>query len=106
MPSGGRGSHRIECIGIGYTPPLWDPSLVNEIVAASTTDAEAIARRIAREEGLFTGTSSGLNVLGEINIGLQLGPDATVATILVDSGLKSRPPEFVEYTFAIASGAS
>ncbi|MGE5092036.1 MAG: PLP-dependent cysteine synthase family protein, partial [Bacillota bacterium] len=61
--SGGKpGAHRIEGIGIGYAPPLWDPALVNEIVPISTADAEAMARRLAREEGLFAGTSSGANV--------------------------------------------
>jgi cysteine synthase A len=87
--SGGRnGAHRIEGIGIGYPPPMWDPGLVDEVVAASTAEAEGMARRLAREEGLFTGTSSGLNVIGAIRTGLHLGPDATVATLLVDSGLK------------------
>jgi cysteine synthase A len=87
--SGGKpGAHRIEGIGIGYAPPLWDPSLVNGIVPISTADAEAMARRLAREEGLFAGTSSGANVLAAIQVGARLGPTATVATLLVDSGLK------------------
>jgi cysteine synthase A len=87
--SGGQpGAHRIEGIGIGYTPPMWDPDLVNEIVAVSTDDAEAMARRLAREEGLFAGTSSGANVLGAIQVGTRLGPGARIATLLVDSGLK------------------
>lgn len=88
LSGGAKGAHRIDGIGIGYPPPMWDPGLADEVVAASTAEAEAMARRLAREEGLFTGTSSGLNVLGAIRAGRQLGPDATVATILVDSGLK------------------
>jgi cysteine synthase A len=87
--SGGRpGAHKIEGIGIGYAPPMWDPSLVNDIVPVPTADAEAMARRLAREEGLFAGTSSGANVIGAIRTGQRLGPDKSVATILVDSGLK------------------
>ncbi len=87
--SGGQpGPHKIEGVGIGYTPPLWEPSLVDEIVAVSTADAKAMARRLAREEGLFAGTSSGANVVAAIRIGEQLGPDATVVTLMVDSGLK------------------
>jgi cysteine synthase A len=87
--SGGQpGAHKIEGIGIGYAPPLWDPSVVDEIVPVPTADAEAMARRLAREEGLFAGTSSGANVLGAIRVGERLGPGARIATLLVDSGLK------------------
>jgi cysteine synthase A len=87
--SGGEpGAHRIEGIGIGYLPPMWDPGLPDEIVPISTADAEEMARRLAREEGLFAGTSSGANVLAAIQVGMRLGPDARVATLLVDSGLK------------------
>ena len=87
--SGGQpGAHKIEGIGIGYAPPLWDASLVNEIVPVSTADAEAMARRLAREEGLFAGTSSGANVIAAIRVGERLGPNTRIATLLVDSGLK------------------
>jgi cysteine synthase A len=87
--SGGEpGAHKIEGIGIGYTPPLWDSRLVDEIVPVPTADAEAMARRLAREEGLFAGTSSGANVVGAIQVAARMGPGARVATLLVDSGLK------------------
>jgi len=82
------GAHKIEGIGIGYAPPLWDASLVDEIVPVPTVEAEAMARRLAREEGLFTGTSSGANVVAAIRVGERLGPAARVATLLIDSGLK------------------
>jgi cysteine synthase A len=88
IAGGAPGAHRIEGIGIGYLPPLWNPSLVSEVTSVSTADAEAMARRLAKEEGLFAGTSSGANVVAAIRIGLRLGPAATVATLLVDSGLK------------------
>ncbi|MEW6508811.1 MAG: cysteine synthase family protein [Bacteroidota bacterium] len=87
--SGGQpGPHKIEGVGIGYIPPLWEPNLADEIIAVKTEDAKEMARRLAREEGLFAGTSSGANVIAAIKIGEQLGPNATVVTLMVDSGLK------------------
>lgn len=87
--SGGQpGAHRIEGIGIGRTPPLWEPALVDEIQAVSSLDAENMARRLAREEALFAGTSSGANVVAAIRVAERLGPGATVVTLMVDSGLK------------------
>lgn len=54
----------------------------------ATDDAKAMARRLAREEGLFAGTSSGANVVAAIRLAEQLGHGATVVTLLADSGLK------------------
>jgi len=86
---GGRpGAHEVEGVGIGYTPPLWEPSLVDEIVPVTTAEAKAMARRLAREEALFAGTSSGANVVAALRVAERLGPDATVVTLMADSGLK------------------
>jgi cysteine synthase A len=87
--SGGQpGPHKIEGVGIGYVPPLWEPRLVDEIMAVKTEDAKAMARQIAKDEGLFAGTSSGANVIAALRVAERLGPDATVVTLIVDSGLK------------------
>ena len=82
------GPHKIEGVGIGYTPPLWEPALVDEVLAVGTDDAKDMARRIAREEALFAGTSSGANVVAAIRVAERLGPKARVVTLMVDSGLK------------------
>jgi cysteine synthase A len=88
LSGGSPGPHKIEGVGIGYTPPLWEPSLVDEIQAVSTDDAKAMARRLAREEALFAGTSSGANVVAAIRVAQRLGPGAKVVTLMADSGLK------------------
>ncbi len=85
---GAPGPHKIEGVGIGYTPPLWDPSVVDAIIPVATDDAKEMARRLAREEGLFAGTSSGANVIAAIQIAERLGPGSKVVTLMADSGLK------------------
>lgn len=87
--SGGEpGPHNIEGVGIGYTPPLWERSLVDDVVAVPTEEAKEMARRLAHEEALFAGTSSGANVIAALQVARLLGPGATVVTLMVDSGLK------------------
>jgi cysteine synthase A len=88
LSGGSPGAHNIEGIGIGRTPPLWEPSLVDEVVPVSTAEAEDMARRLAREEALFAGTSSGANVVAAIHVAKRLGSRAKVVTLMVDSGLK------------------
>jgi cysteine synthase A len=88
LRGGQPGPHKIEGVGIGYIPPLWEPGVVDEILAVSTEDAKEMARRLAREEALFAGTSSGANLAAAIRVAEQLGRDATVVTLMADSGLK------------------
>ena len=71
--SGGRpGSHRIEGVGVGEVPVLWDPALVDAIEQVSTAEAEEMTRRLAREEGIFAGTSSGANVVAALRVAARL----------------------------------
>lgn len=86
LSGGASGSHQIEGIGIGFVPPLWEPELVHEIQTVSSADAKRMARRLAREEGIFAGTSTGANVVVACRLAQRLGPAATVATVIVDSG--------------------
>jgi len=88
LGGGQPGPHKIEGVGIGYAPPLWEPAAADEIVSVTTDDAKAMARRLAKEEALFAGTSSGANVVAALQVGRRLGPGKTVVTLLVDSGLK------------------
>jgi cysteine synthase A len=88
LSGGAKGSHRIEGIGIGFIPPAWRPGDVDEIQSATTAEAAAMCRRLAQEEGIFAGTSSGLNVIAGLRVAARLGPLATVATIMIDSGLR------------------
>jgi len=88
LQGGQAGPHKIEGVGIGYVPPLWEPTLVDDILSVGTDDAKAMARELAREEALFAGTSSGANVVAAIRLAERLGPDAKVVTLMCDSGLK------------------
>jgi cysteine synthase A len=82
------GAHQIEGIGIGFMPPLWRRDEVNEIITVPTDESKAMARRLARDEAIFAGTSSGANIVAALRVAQRLGAGATVATIIVDSGLR------------------
>lgn len=88
LTGGAPGPHSIEGVGPGFVPPLWTDGLADEVIAVPTADAEAMARRLAAEEALFAGTSTGANVLAALQVAERLGPDRTVATLACDSGLK------------------
>jgi cysteine synthase A len=82
------GSHNIEGTGAGFVVPLWAEGLTDEIQTVSTEEAMAVARQLAREEGLFAGTSTGGNVAVALRVAERLGPGRTVVTLAVDSGMK------------------
>ncbi len=88
LTKGEAGTHGVEGTGIGYLPPLLDENRYNEARAIEESDGREMARRLATEEGLRAGTSTGLNVVGAIDIALELGPAHTVVTVAVDTGLK------------------
>jgi cysteine synthase len=87
--SGGQpGSHKIDGMGAGYVVPLWQKDIADQIEKVSTEQATAMTLRLAREEGLFAGTSTGCNVIAALRLAEQLKPDATVVTVACDTGMK------------------
>jgi cysteine synthase A len=88
LSTGSAGAHRVEGIGIGFRPPLLEDAGYDEVRAIDEAEARTISRRLAREEGILAGTSTGLNVAGALRLAKELGPGLVVATVAVDSGLK------------------
>jgi len=87
--SGGQaGGHKIDGIGVGFVPPLWQQNLVNQVEHVSTDEAIAMVFRLAWEEGIFAGTSTGCNVIAALRLAEQLSPQATVVTLMCDTGMK------------------
>jgi len=88
MTQGRGGAHRVEGIGTGSIPPHVAAHPYDEARAIDEPAARDMARRLARDEGLLVGTSSGLNVAAAVQLARELGPGKVVATVAVDSGLK------------------
>ncbi|OAQ61714.1 cysteine synthase [Pochonia chlamydosporia 170] len=88
LSGGPTGAHNIDGIGAGYVVPLWQDGMADEIKTVSTDEARKMAFRMAREEGLFCGLSTGANVVAALQVAEGLGPDATVVTMMCDSGMK------------------
>jgi len=87
--SGGRtGTHKIDGIGAGFVVPLWQEDIADRIEQVSTEEAVAMVKRLSQEEGLFAGTSTGCNVIAALRLADELGPDATIVTIMCDTGMK------------------
>jgi cysteine synthase len=88
LTTGRAGTHHVEGTGVGFLPPLLKDGGYDEARAIDEGEARAMARRMAREEGIFAGVSSGLNVVGALALARELGPGKTVVTVAVDTGLK------------------
>jgi cysteine synthase A len=87
--SGGQpGSHKIDGVGAGFVVPLWKPEIADRIERVSTAEAMAMALRLAREEGLFGGSSTGANVIAALRLAEQLGAGNTIVTLMCDTGMK------------------
>ena len=88
LSGGPPGSHKIDGVGAGFVVPLWRNDVADQIERVSTEEATAMALRLAREEGLFAGTSTGANVVAALRVSEKLGPHATIVTIMCDTGMK------------------
>jgi cysteine synthase len=88
LSAGRAGSHHVEGIGIGFVPPLLDSAYYDEARGIDEAEARAMVRRLAAEEGIFAGTSTGVNVVGALELARELGPGHRVVTVACDSGLK------------------
>ncbi len=88
LTKGVKGSHRVEGIGTGIVPPLLLPGSYDEARAVEEADARAMARLMPSREGIFAGTSTGVNVAAALELAKELGPGKTVVTVACDSGMK------------------
>jgi cysteine synthase A len=88
LSGGPPGTHHIEGGGIGRQPPLLHTTDYDEVIAVPEADAFAMARTAARTEGIFSGPSTGANLVAALQIAQRLGPGHRVVTVQVDSGLK------------------
>jgi cysteine synthase len=88
LSEGRSGTHHIEGGGAGFWPPLLEKDDLDEVLAVPEAEAFSMAKRAAREEGLFSGPSTGANLIAAVTLARRLGPGRRVVTTQVDSGLK------------------
>src|SRR5581483_505712 len=88
ITQGRTGAHYIEGMGLGFLVPQYQPELVDEVLTVSTEEARAMTRRLAREEAILAGVSTGCNVVAALRLAERLGQGATVVTLQVDNGIK------------------
>jgi cysteine synthase len=82
------GAHKIDGVGAGFVVPLWHDEVADAIELVSTEEATAMAVRLAQQEGLFAGTSTGANVLVALRVAERLPPNSTIVTVMCDTGMK------------------
>ena len=88
LSEGIKGSHNVEGVGLGFIPAIYNPRPVDEVITVEESRARQTSRDLALKEGIFCGTSSGMNVAAAIEISKKLGPRSKVVAIACDTGLK------------------
>jgi cysteine synthase A len=88
LSEGIKGSHNVEGVGLGFIPKIYDSKLVDDVITIEESIARQTSRDLALKEGIFCGTSSGMNVAAAIQISQKLGPKSRVVSIACDTGLK------------------
>lgn len=88
LTTGKGGPHRVEGTAAGFWPPHLTRDMFDEVRVIDENEGRAMAKRVAREEGVFAGTSSGVNIVAAIDLARELGSGKVVATVAVDTGLK------------------
>jgi cysteine synthase A len=88
LSGGQKGAHKIDGVGAGFVVPLWRNDVADQIERVSTEEASAMALRLAREEGLFAGTSTGGNVVAALRLAERLPARSTIVTLMCDTGMK------------------
>ncbi len=82
------GTHRLEGIGLGFIPSIYRQDLQDEVISVSDKDAYETAKKLATQEGIWGGITSGANVWATIQRGKEIGPGKTIVTVIIDSGLR------------------
>lgn len=88
LSGGAAGPHGIDGTAAGFVPPLFSRDVVTDVMVLPESEARAMALRLAREEGIFAGTSTGLNVVAALRLAEEIGAGGTVITAACDSGFK------------------
>ena len=88
LSKGIKGAHNVEGVGLGFIPAIYNSKYVDDVISIEESLARKICKELASKEGIFCGTSSGMNVAGAIKLSKSLGPKSRVVAVACDTGLK------------------